>query len=367
MRKIPDNLIAEGRLLMIKECKTQPGSIIWENVHVTSCSRAVRWTIQALLVIVALFAGFLAISLLNILTPQTSTSSVDTSGYNYTTVVAASNATITQAWCLAQSPTTVLQSSTLLSLCQSYLLTYYSTIGISIAISVSVIVVKAILKLFLTFLARFQRYESYNQQVSSLIVNLFLTYTFTTFFITFLLKANIYNISFKTIITQFVTDTYLLSNSASLSEYTDFSRTWYADVGYQIVINWLVLSLVPHIFQPILLLITDSIEQCQAQGQKIQRKMDKMIEGKEFTFEDYYANLLMIVFVSIGLCGPMPLLLLIGGLAILTRYLFWKYYFIRFCKIPPTFNESLNTKVTGMLYWAAIIHLCISIYAFGNT
>jgi hypothetical protein len=95
--------------------------------------------------------------------------------------------------------------------------------------------------------------------------------------------------------------------------------------------------------------------------------MEKAIEGKEFTFDDNYANVLMIVFVSVMLCGPIPLLLLIGGLALLTRYLFWKYYFIRFCKITPTFDESLNSKVTGILYWAVIAHLCVSIYAFGNT
>lgn len=202
---------------MIKACKIQPGSIIWENVHISSASRVFRGIFQWILVILALFVGFLAISLLNILTPQSQTSSVDASNYTYSTVVAANNANITQAWCLLQSPTTIVQSTTLLSLCQSYLLTYYSTIGISVAISVSVIIIKSILKLFLTFLARFQRYESFNQQVSSLIVNLFLTYTFTTFFITFLLKANIYGVSFKTIITNFVTDAYLLSNAASIT------------------------------------------------------------------------------------------------------------------------------------------------------
>jgi len=74
--------------------------------------------------------------------------------------------------------------------------------------------------------------------------------------------------------------------------------------------------------------------------------MDKMIEGKEFTFDDYYANILMIVFVSVALCGPIPLLLFIGAVALLSRYLFWKYYFIRFCKITPTFDESLNSKVS---------------------
>ncbi|MBS1890026.1 MAG: hypothetical protein JST59_01930 [Actinobacteria bacterium] len=136
-------------MLRIKECKIQPGSIIWENVHITPCSRFVRWILQSVLVIVALFLGFLVISLLNILTPQSQTSSVDTTGYTYSSVVAANNANITQAWCLGQNPTDVFQSNTLLALCQTYLLNYYSTLGITIAISVSVIIIKSLLKLFL--------------------------------------------------------------------------------------------------------------------------------------------------------------------------------------------------------------------------
>jgi len=66
-----------------------------------------RWLFQAIFVTIALFLGFLAISLLNILAPQSQTSDVDVSSYTYSTVVSANNANITQAWCLIQDPTTV--------------------------------------------------------------------------------------------------------------------------------------------------------------------------------------------------------------------------------------------------------------------
>lgn len=94
--------------------------------------------------------------------------------------------------------------------------------------------------------------------------------------------------------------------------------------------------------------------------------MDQALELAEFNFEDCYANILLIVFVSLLLAGPMPLMILLGTVALGTRYLFWKYYFIRFCKIPPTFDESLNTKIMNILYWCVIIHLAISIFAYGN-
>lgn len=75
----------------------------------------------------------------------------------------------------------------------------------------------------------------------------------------------------------------------------------------------------------------------------------------------------MIVFVTMILCGPMPLMMVLGTVALGSRYLYWKYYFIRFCKIPPTFDESLNTNVLNILPWAVFIHLAVSIYAYGNT
>lgn len=246
-----------GELLKVKACTIQPGSIIWENVHITATSRFIRLLIQTLFVIVGIFAGFLILSFLNILTPMSSTPTVDVSNYTYQTVISTNNSAITQSWCLSQSPTTVYNDQQLLALCQAFLVDYYVGIGLSVAISVSVIVIKSLLKIFLTWLAKFQRYESQNQQVSSLIVNLFLTYTFTTFVITFLLQANLFKISFKTIINGFISSDYLRKNSAALTEYNDLTRSWYADIGYKIVINWVTFSLIPHIIQPLILLVSE--------------------------------------------------------------------------------------------------------------
>lgn len=197
-------------------------------------------------------------------------------------------------------------------------------------------------------------------------MNLFLTYTFTTFIITFLLQARILDISFKFVITRFISDPTLLSNVNMLVEYEDLSRAWYLDIGYKITMNWITFAIIPHIFQPIILVISECIANWRAKKEKFQRNMDMLIEASVFQFEDNYANILMIVFVTMMLCGPIPILLVLGTVALGTRYLFWKYYFIRFCKIPPTFDESLNDKIMKIMPWSVFIHLAISIYAYGN-
>lgn len=176
-----------------------------------------------------------------------------------------------------QNPQTVYSSTSLNALCGSYLLAYYTQIGLSVAIALSIILIKSILKIFITFLAKFQRYESFGQQASSLIVNLFVTYTFTTFVITFLLQANILTISFKSIIKGFISNADLLNNVSLLVEYEDLSRSWYLDIGYKILMNWLTFTLLPHIIQPVVLLVSERISECQARSQKFQRNMDRML------------------------------------------------------------------------------------------
>jgi hypothetical protein len=72
----------------------QPGSILWENIHITAISRFVRYLAQFIFIIILIFIGFLFISLLNILSPQTKTTTIDTTAYNYTTVIAANSTSI---------------------------------------------------------------------------------------------------------------------------------------------------------------------------------------------------------------------------------------------------------------------------------
>ena len=75
----------------------------------------------------------------------------------------------------------------------------------------------------------------------------------------------------------------------------------------------------------------------------------------------------MIVFVSLFFSGGMPIMLVVGFFAILFRYLYFKYHFIRFCKTPKVFDESLDLYVTNMLIYAVLLHFMISIWMYGVT
>lgn len=113
------------------------------------------------------------------------------------------------------------------------------------------VIVKVILEKIVYYISRFQRPASYSQHTSSLTINYFVIYFVTTFILTILLQAEVFGISFKYLIVNFLSDPYLISNLNNLTEYSDFTREWYSGIGYKICITWIISSLVPHIYDPL--------------------------------------------------------------------------------------------------------------------
>ena len=92
------------------------------------------------------------------------------------------------------------------------------------------------------------------------------------------MQANIFGVSIKGFLTKFVTDPQLLENLGNTQEYKDFDPYWYKDIGYQICLNLIILSLVPHIFMPIVSYVREKIGLKMAQRQKLQKNVKKWIE-----------------------------------------------------------------------------------------
>ena len=93
--------------------------------------------------------------------------------------------------------------------------------------------------------------------------------------------------------------------------------------------------------------------------------MEKALEPMEFDIEDHYANTIMLVFVSLSLSGGMPIITIATFFALWFRYIYLKYIFVRYCKVPKTYDEALDLKVTGFLPYAVVIHFVLAIWMFG--
>lgn len=103
------------------------------------------------------------------------------------------------------------------------------------------------------YIAKFQRYTTHTEQSVAIMTNLLITYMSTTVMITFLMQANVFKISFKSIISHLIKDKTLLDNLSQMAEYYDLTSNWYRDIGYQIWFNVFILGFVPHVFMPIVL------------------------------------------------------------------------------------------------------------------
>jgi len=85
---------------------------------------------------------------------------------------------------------------------------------IKVGIAVTIIVLKAVIKIVMVFIAKFQKYTTHTEQSVAIMTNLLITYISTTVLITFLMQANVFKISFKSIIKNFIQDQSLLNNLA---------------------------------------------------------------------------------------------------------------------------------------------------------
>jgi len=73
----------------------------------------------------------------------------------------------------------------------------------------------------------------------------------------------------------------------------------------------------------------------------------------------------MIVVVSLAFAPGMPIIIVIGFLAILARYAYCKYIFIRHCKVPKTYDESLDTKMTRIIPYGILFFFAFGVWMFG--
>ncbi len=146
----------------VKACHTEPAGIIWENMHITWKTRWLRLVLQVFLILLFIFIGFCFILILNVLNPPVTTSAIDSSIYNSTTIMNVKDMGMVQSWCLANNDLVSANTNSDYSkLCGPYLTSNGNRILISIAISIAIMTAKYILKYVVLFLSKFMRYKTH--------------------------------------------------------------------------------------------------------------------------------------------------------------------------------------------------------------
>lgn len=112
--------------------------------------------------------------------------------------------------------------------------------------------------------------------------NLFLTYFFSTVFITIFMQARFDNFSPKELVKYISSSEDILMNLKEMNDFNDLTNGWYLDVGYQIWVTWFILA----ITYPLLILTyhypLEMVCKKLAERQILQRKMEKYLMPEEF-------------------------------------------------------------------------------------
>lgn len=73
----------------------------------------------------------------------------------------------------------------------------------------------------------------------------------------------------------------------------------------------------------------------------------------------------MLIFVGFIFSGGIPFMLPLTLIGLATRFLVLKYIFVRFCRIPNYYTESMNERAKIILQLTLIIHLGVTIWMYG--
>ncbi len=143
-------------------------------------------------------------------------------------------------------------------------------------------VIKYFLKYTVLFLSKFMRYKTHTEQSIEMTKNLFLTYFFSTVFITIFMQARFDSFAPKDLVKYISSSETILMNLKEMNDFNDLTDGWYLDVGYQIWITWLILA----ITSPLLIFTYHyPLEKlCKYLGSKqvLQKKMDNYLIPEEF-------------------------------------------------------------------------------------
>lgn len=73
----------------------------------------------------------------------------------------------------------------------------------------------------------------------------------------------------------------------------------------------------------------------------------------------------MIVLIGFIFGGGSPCMIIVSFIGLATRFLYYRYIFIRFCRVPKTYNQALNDRALSIMKIVLFIRCLLSLYMYG--
>ena len=238
--------------------------------------------------------------------------------------------------------------------CAPYVLDRVEVLAWRIGAVVLVVVINAFMKVIMRVLVNFELWHSVTDVEKSVMIKTYVAQLFNTALLTLVIGADLPEVN------QYLKGT-PLEGGMFAGAYRDFDAKWYSEVGLALTITLVSQSLAPRVIY--VLLGVKSIQRRFLKSRALtQKDMDDIFLGLEFDISKEYAEVLMLVTMVLMYGSGMPVLYLVGCVALLLKMWQDKYVLLRRCKKPVRMSSKLAESTVSVLLLSAILHLCFGIW-----
>jgi hypothetical protein len=154
--------------------------------------------------------------------------------------------------------------------------------------------------------------------------------------------------------------------SSGLKGTADFDTFWYETVGSMIMLTCIMTIFSPHGGRCWSYWRRGKRVAAKAETLHTQRELNALLLGPPFRMAVRYAEMMSSIFVIFMYSAGMPILYLVGACQMLVNYWLDKFFFLRYYRKPPRFDEKIGRRASGLFPYAIMLHLCTALWMYGN-
>lgn len=134
-----------------------------------------------------------------------------------------------------------------------------SRVGIYLAIACVMVLSRYMMKFTILELADKLRMKDHAEYSHTITMHLFMNYTIVSVVIALSVQTNLFGTAMADALASFLRIEPIHNRLKALKQYYDYSPQWYADYGFQLIMNYLVIIILPYSIIPLMHLISKKI------------------------------------------------------------------------------------------------------------
>ena len=248
--------------------------------------------------------------------------------------------------------------------CYDFFIAYSASQGLTFGISIFVVVINSLILSVLRGLTRWERHTHYTNEQASFMMKVAIVLYFSLTIVVLVSYGRIEGLT--DIISQF---------ALFQGPYDDFNSGWYADVGMQLIVTFIIQAITPvvrdslnyRLIYPLgRCLYFNKLESQSSHRFAMQAEVNAWMCGPVFDPTMNQALLLALFFTTMTFATGLPILQFLTCIFFAVFFRVYKVLVMRFYQKPPNGNDDAMQVVLRFLPWAGIIRLAFAVWMLGN-